>query len=85
MFGTNFTLPSVVMCLSFHGPSTTCHSGLLSYVPTDFDWPSRYLYTALAEASLCMSKSPTDPESEVLSQTCWGIGEIWLSSLYVKK
>ncbi len=74
------TWPSVVIDFSFHGPSAICHRGLLSYVPTDLDSPSRYLYTAAACVG-SRSKSPTEPEADVLSHTCWGSGLIWLSSL----
>src|SRR5438132_8637695 len=82
--GIMATWPSVVIDFSFQGPSTTCHRGLLLYVPTDFDWPSRYLNT-LTACFGSRSKSPTVPPSVVLSQTCWGSGLIWLSYVSSKK
>ena len=78
VFGTIVTCPSALNALSFHGPSTTCHSGLVAYVLRFLDCASRYLYTAAQ--SLTVVAQWLGPDA-VRSQA-GGIGVIWLRLLY---
>ena len=55
--GAIVTCPAVLKLDSFHGPSTTDHSGLVAYVEAIFDCAVRNVYTALhlAQPSAALS------------------------------
>src|SRR5215831_20565256 len=61
VFGTIVTLPVVLKLDSFHGPSTTDHSGLVAYVVAIFDWAVRNVLTALHLAQLSAAESVVQP------------------------
>jgi hypothetical protein len=60
-FGTIVTLPVVLKLDSFHGPSTTDHSGLDAYVLAIFDWAVRNAQTALQCAQPSAALSVVQP------------------------
>src|SRR5215467_4438496 len=57
VFGTIVTLPVLLKLVSFHGPSTTDHSGLVAYVEAMFAWALMKVKTALhlAQPSAALS------------------------------
>ena len=79
VFGTIVALPVVEKLDSFHGPSTTDHSGLVAYAAAFFAWAVRKLLTATHLAHLSAALSVVHPPLPglaprlVTSQAC-GIG-----------
>src|SRR5215831_7447183 len=61
VFGTIVTLPVVLKLVSFHGPSTTDHSGLVAYVGVSFAWAFRNAQTALHLAQPSAALSVVQP------------------------